>query len=238
MKLQEFLNEYGVKFPGNIVFARIWGSVAYNTALPTSDCDFSVVYAIPPKELLSLYSPSDTITSSESSKPDYHGYDIKKFCNLLIKGNPGLIECLFTEKPMYYGTSGWEDLRLHRKSFLTTKVVKSYLGYVQGQLHRIKEGRSVHSKGGEQNEKHSYHMLRLAQDAYAIAEGGEPTVYRTGSNQKLLMDIRNGIISIPDSIKMVQDQIDKIDSIKPWKVPDKADATYLSSWLLKTRGLS
>lgn len=219
-------------FKGNILFSKIWGSHSHQTAVATSDVDYLAVYAAENRDLLAMDPPTDTLTGE---KPDYQVHEVKKFCDLLMKGNPGIIEMLFTDKLVHYGPQ-WEELRNERKRFLCIRVVKEYLGYCSGQLKKLAAGTSLHTKGGHLNEKWGYHMVRLANDALRIAKGGEPQVWKEGEELAQLMEIRRGEWSKDRIEKHTLGLINLIDSLKPWVLPEQGDKVFLNNWLLRIRG--
>lgn len=223
-----------VQMRGWTLFSKVWGSHSHDTQLPSSDVDYTGVYVAYPKDLLGLHPPPDTLTGE---KPDFQIHEVKKFCDLLIKGNPGIIEMLFTDR-MKWTSPWWEPLYENRKLFLTANVVKQYIGYSVAQLHRLRHGRPVHSHGGVPGEKWSYHMVRVAWDAERIAKGGEPKVWKDGDEKQKLMEIRTGLWSVEQVVKEAEETIARIDAGKPWPIPDKADEKFLNDWLLGIRGMS
>ncbi len=234
MTIDEFVKNH--KFPGEVVFGKVWGSRSHNTALPTSDTDFLVVYAAPTANVLGLSPPPDTMDGKD---PDYQAHEVYKFSQLLLKGNPGVIEMLFTDRECI-SSIYWDELRSQRKRFLTGVTVKQYLGYAEGQLKRLKahEGKKgLHTKGGKYNEKWAYHAVRLLGDAHLIAQGKEPIIWKEGEERDLLMTIRGGDFPLAQAEALIQNRIDKIDQLKPWPIPDEMDAAFLNQWLLWVRGV-
>lgn len=220
--------------PGWVLFSKVWGSHSHDTQLPGSDIDYTGVYVAYNKDFLGLHPPSDTLTGE---KPDYQVHEIKKFCDLLIKGNPGIIEMLFTDRFMWSDPK-WKPLYEARKKFLCTNVVKQYLGYSVAQLQRFKHSKPVHSKGGVAGEKWCYHMVRVAWDAERIALGGEPLVWKTGEEKEKLMAIRTGVWSTDQAVKEAEETIARIDARKPWPIAETCDEKFLNDWLLWIRGVS
>lgn len=229
------INQTGPILPlrGWILFSKIWGSHSHSTELPSSDVDYTGVYVAHPKDLLGLHPPSDTLAGE---KPDYQIHELKKFCDLLIKGNPGIIEMLFTDRMMWFDPK-WKPLYEARKKFLCHNVVKQYLGYSVAQLQRFRHSKPVHSKGGQAGEKWCYHMVRVAWDAERIALGGEPLVWKTGEEKAKLMAIRTGEMSTEDAVLEAETTIKRIDA-KQWALPEKADEKFLNDWLLWIRGVT
>jgi predicted nucleotidyltransferase len=218
----------------SILMARIAGSTSYNTKVSTSDNDFLAVHVAPTEMILSLDRPQETVTNEMGTTPDFTSHEVGKFCNLLLSGNPTVIECVFAERDLV-GKESWHQLRAYRKIFLTKKTVKNYLGYAKGQLQRMLNGRSVHGKGGKPSEKFEYHIIRLLMDAKTIAEGHEPQIFKTGAAREALMEIRSGKFT-PDQIaEMAQERVTEIDAMRPWQIPDEIDKSLLNKWLLQVR---
>ena len=224
--------------PGKMVFGKVWGSRSHNTNKESSDWDFSGIYIGDTKRHLGMNPVQESFQNKEGQeKPDYSFHEVGKFCKLLLLGNPGIFEMLFTEI-MYISTPEWEELKANRKRFLSKSVVRQYLGYAEGQLKRLVQSSYLHTKGGEYNEKWAYHLIRLLMDVERIATGGCPVVWKdTGSNEhECLMNIRNEITTkqevIDDSLRRVE-RINKqlLDS----NLPERGDQEFLEEWLVGLR---
>lgn len=224
-------------FPGKVIYAKLWGSRSHNTALPNSDEDFLAVYRAPSDRILSLHPPPETIDNPEGQKPDFQAHEIRKFCQLLLKGNPGVVEMLFTEA-FDFTTPEWLELREHRRDFLTQTAVKQYLGYAEGQLKKLfaHSGEAgLHTKGGKYSEKWAYHLVRLLGDAKRIVTGGEPIVWKEGEERDLLMRIRTGEMPQAEVERYARGLLAEIDGMEIWGIPEDADESFLESWLLQQR---
>lgn len=231
-EILEFIGSH--QFPGKVIFAKTWGSHSHNTHLETSDWDFSGVYIAPIHSIIGMNHVQETKENDKGSKPDFAFHEVGKFCDLLMKGNPGLIEMLFTER-MVYRTAEWDELIAERQRFLSATAVNSYLGYAEGQLKRLRSGKSVHSTGGQYNEKWAYHLVRGLKDAFRIASGDVPVVWKEGDEHKLLMDIRNGVINQNEVEGIAANEVNKILDIKPWRLPEQGDREWLNAWLIDLR---
>jgi len=218
---------------GWVLFSKVWGSWSHDTQLPASDVDYTGVYVAYTGQLMGLNPPPETLSGE---KPDYQIHELRKFCTLLLKGNPGIIEMLFTDRHYWFDPK-WLPLWKERRRFLTERVVKQYIGYSMAQLERLRKGRSVHSHGGVPNEKWAYHMVRVAWDAERIAGGNEPMVWKVGAEKDSLMDIRNGRMSVDRAMETVDECISHIDAMKPWDVHAEPDEDFLNKWLLWVRGI-
>lgn len=218
--------------PGRMIFWKVWGSHSHDTAIPSSDIDYCGVYVLPTERILGIYPPEQTIVGD---KPDYQLHEVGKFCELLLKGNPGIVEMLFTSKLCAY-EHDWTPLYLERKRFLSKKTVTNYIGYAEGQLQKIAKGTSVHTKGGEPSEKWAYHLTRLLRDSARIMNGGEPEVWKSGEEREHLMKIRTGDI-LP--MRVVDDAKGEIfrqrEALKTSGLPEESDRAWLEEWLLTIR---
>lgn len=221
-------------FKGKLIFSKVWGSHSHDTQLPGSDVDYVGVYVGDNEDLLGLRPPPETLTGE---KPDYQVHEAKKFADLLLKGNPGIIEMLFTDRMKFEDDVYWTPLYEERKKFLCQTVVKQYLGYSQAQLQRLRHGKPVHSKGGVPGEKWCYHMVRVAWDAERIARGEEPKVWKEGEEREKLMAIRTGLWTTEQAVREAEAAIARVDAMKPWPIPEKADEVFLNDWLLATRDM-
>jgi len=232
MMLEDFLKR---DFPGRLLFARVWGSMAHNTAKPESDVDFVAVYAAPTDEVLGLFGVRDTVVNKEGEKPDFQAHEVGKFCRLLLKGNPGILECLFSEK-FTYETGEWQALKAERRRFLSVQAVNQYVGYAKGQLQKLQAGTSLHTKGGKFCEKWGYHLIRILGDAKRIASGEDPVVWKEGNERDLLMKIRRHEILQSEIEAVARGLMDEINSrLEHPKIRGDGDAAFLNSWLLGIR---
>jgi hypothetical protein len=236
---------------GMLVFSKVWGSRSHNTQMPESDTDYLAVYLAWNKELLSLDPPIDSfdqeyvrkhqgepgIPAATEDMPDFQVHEVGKFAQLLLKGNPGIVEMLYTERMIWFDPK-WKPLVENRGKFLCKKAVESYLGYAGEQMKKLARGSGLHSKGGVYGEKWGYHMYRIVLDALRIAQGGEPVVWKEGKELEDLMAIRRGEWSKDRMQKETTEVIGKVEALKPWPIPDEADKAFLNDWVLRIRGLS
>lgn len=230
--LLAFLKEHQGRFPGDILYARVAGSHAIGTNLPTSDYDFQVVYQAPTERFLGLHLPLET---TDGKNPDFQAHELGKFCRLLLKGNPTIVESLYASK-MQYTTGPWKELQAERDRFLSGRAIGQYIGYALSQLHKLKTKKYLHTTGGQYNTKWAYHLIRMLWVARIISRGGRPTVEFSGDELKVLMDIRTGLIPEQDVVEAAQDvlaEIQTLESVQPW--PAEPDSEWLNEWLIGQR---
>jgi len=229
-RLQTFLEGPASKLPSRLLYAKVWGSHSHATELPASDVDYLAVFQRPTCEVLSLDAPAQTI---DGTKPDFQAHEIAKLGGLLLKGNPGIVEMLYTEH-MQLTTPAWDALREMRDTFLNQATLRQYLGYCEGQLHRLKGGTRLHTQGGAYNTKWAYHLIRIALDAERIAHGDPPLVMKDGEELRLLMRIRAGEFS-PDEIESQFVEVKRRIDSSSHALREKPDQARLDEWLWQRR---
>jgi predicted nucleotidyltransferase len=87
------------KVDGNIIFAMIAGSAAYNLRKEDggSDYDFLAVYCAPPTQFWGLHQPQPRVTSKPGQSPDIQVVEAAAFCNALLNANPTFVEMLWVQ---------------------------------------------------------------------------------------------------------------------------------------------
>jgi predicted nucleotidyltransferase len=228
---EKFREDIQDQVPGKVLLTKVWGSHSHGTELPESDIDFLAVYKWSLRNALSMHPPTETV---DHKGPDWQAHEIGKFCQLLLKGNPATIECLFTDlwcdwNPELLG------LMEIRNEFINATSLKQYLGYARGQLQRLQAGVKLHTGGGKYSEKWAYHLIRVLLDGKRIAHGDPPVVTKYGHELDLLMSIRRGEW-LPDRITDYAVFVEsEIDAMKPWSIPEAADERKLNEWLYSAR---
>lgn len=241
-RLRLFVDEWGSGsadsgVPSTLLFAKVWGSYSHHCAVEGSDLDFLAVYAVPTRDVLGLYPVKEgyELKVAMGAPHDLEAHEVAKYCRLLLKGGPAMLETLFTER-LSFCSDSFEQLRKDRSRFLSKRAIRQYISYAQGQIARFQGNRSLHSKGGEATEKWAYHFARLVEDAERIAKGEPPLVWKEGTSLERLMAIRSG--AIPGS-EVVADAATRIAALlereREWVVPDEPDVSLLNEWLVDLR---
>lgn len=221
-EIDDFLSKKS--FP-KLVFSKVWGSRSHQLELPESDWDFSGVYVLPTKSILSFRPFEKTL---DGKSPDYSFHEVGKFCDLLLKGNPGILEMLFTDK-MCNTTPEWDWIKQIRRKFLTRQSISAYRGFAVAQMNSLKHN-------GKYDTKAAYHLIRLLQDALRISRGGEPVVWKEGHQRDFLMSIRRNEIMFKDLEKTYNNLFAEIKAQEPFSdLPEKGDEDALEEWLITVR---
>ena len=250
MQLPELtLHTADVKIPGRVLASCLSGSWLYGIHTETSDLDWKYVYVVPNKTLLGLYPPHENKLTREGKIEnldslgtlyEWVAHEVGKFARLLLKGNPTMIEMISYPKydpALEEGHPLWTELRKKAPEFMTQRTVGQYLGYINGQMQRLRKGMKLHTGNkGEYNTKWAYHMVRLAWDLIEIIEGRLPAVCHLEEKRELLKDIRANNYTEDEIIEMVLTLITQVELRKPWdNLPEEGPSAWMNDWLLRVR---
>jgi hypothetical protein len=231
-----------VALPGPTVGMHVVGSHLYGLATPESDLDLAYVFVQPTRALLGLYPPGERALTYEGRlagprRVEYVAHEVGKFCRLLLQGNPTMVERLWAS-PLA-ATPEWGALQERRRLFLSQAVVRQYLGYLTGQMRRLGRGASVHTTGGKINGKWAAHLLRIAWDLRALANGEEPVVQWASRPEPCayLRAVRAGGAPLwNEAIAQAREILVHVNAQAPWDGwPVTGAKDWLEGWLLRVR---
>ena len=125
---------------GTVLFIFLRGSHCQGTNTETSDEDYGMFYAADINSLLDLgFKYKDEY---KDPKNDVYCQELGKFCRLLVKANPTVLESLFVDDEfVIYEHPLFTELKKYRNKFLTKDCYGPFIGYAKSQL----------AKGGSQN---------------------------------------------------------------------------------------
>lgn len=130
----------------------------------------------------------------------------------------------------------WRELVLKKKDLLTVSFVKQTIAFAKGQVVQFQK-----SPG---RVKKIYNALRLLYQARRAARGKDLKIFLSEGSQKRekIMEIRRKIKQgeidaefKENLLNYANSLVSEIDSLKPWKVPEKFDEIWLGDWLKKLR---
>lgn len=121
---------------GWIVYETLTGSHAYGTNMEGSDRDYKGIYIQPTLDVLVNYIPQ---VSDEQNDTTF--YEIGRFIELFAKGNPNVIEMMFTTLDcVVYKDPYLEKLFTKEvlEQFITTRLRHSFSGFAYAQIKKSK----------------------------------------------------------------------------------------------------
>lgn len=240
----------------NIAYETMMGSVAYGVSDVGSDIDI-YGFTIPKKEdifphlrgeIIGFGSKQNKfeqyiqhhITDVSSQKIyDITIFSIVKYFNLLMQGNPNIIDSIFTPQTcVTHMTQVGNLVRENRKLFLHKGCFKKFKGYAFSQMHKMgsknpKEGskrKKIRDKFGY-DLKFALHLVRLLSEAEMIFLEGDLDLQ---ANKEQLKSIRRGEYTKNDVLKWASDKERHLEELYlKSELPNKAPENKIKSLLLK-----
>lgn len=181
-------------YESRIIFSCVHGSKAYGTSTPESDTDVRGVIVAPATYYMGL----DRFEQYEPEGEDTVYFDIRKFVNLAMKGNPNIIEQFFIPPELHIVCTPYGKRLLQlRQEIVTKAIVKPHIGMVTAHLKRLDAPyRKCGEKGKAAIEKYGYntkdacHIVRVITQCEELLRLGYMTL--PSPMRKALMDIKQG----------------------------------------------
>ena len=169
------------------VFLRVvTGSRAFGLSTPESDEDRRGIYLPPAAWHWSLTKPPEQVESIVDGL-DVIDWEIEKYLTQALKGNPTILETLWSPLVLFATELGEELISL-RRCFLSRRLIATYSGYSQNQFHLMERK----ARAGEPfRVKHAMHLIRLLHSGLHAARTGEILV-DVGEHRDELLAIRRG----------------------------------------------
>lgn len=155
----------------NLILQGVVGSTAYGLNRPDSDRDHIGVFVYDRGDYYGLTEPDESIVTKD---PDLALHEARKYCRLILKCNPTVMELLWLNEYEYSDHWGQKLISLRTKCLSEAAVREAYLGYAKSQLNRL------HNRQGDLNEKrvakHAMHMARLTNQGMELYTTGHLTI--------------------------------------------------------------
>ncbi|MFF7355576.1 MULTISPECIES: nucleotidyltransferase domain-containing protein [Streptomyces] len=166
------------------VYACVMGSRAFGLATDTSDTDRRGVFLAPTFLYWRFEKPP---THVEGPGEEQFSWELERFCELALRGNPNILECLHSPLVERMDDTGRELLSL-RDAFLSRQVYGTFTRYALGQ--RRKLDADVRTTGAPRW-KHAMHLLRLLMSARDLLRTGELRI-EVGDQREPLLAVKRG----------------------------------------------
>lgn len=163
-------------------------------------------------------------------------YEAKKAIRLLAAGNPNVLSLLWVddEHVLQTSTPGFL-LRASRNLFMTQRIIPAFIGYAQGQLHKMEHNVFEGYMGAKRkalveqfgyDTKNASHCIRLLRMGTEAILSGRMLVNRTGIDADELLAIKRGEYKLEAIKALAESHLDnlrmaeKITDLPP--LPDMA----------------
>ncbi|MFH8774658.1 DNA polymerase beta superfamily protein [Streptomyces sp. NPDC017958] len=166
------------------IYACVMGSRAFGLATDTSDTDRRGVFLAPTPLFWRFEKPP---THVEGPGEERFSWELERFCELALRGNPNILECLHSPLVEHVDATGRELLSL-RGAFLSRRAHDTFTRYALGQ--RRKLDADVRTTGAPRW-KHAMHLLRLLMSARDLLRTGELRL-DVGDQREPLLAVKRG----------------------------------------------
>ncbi len=214
-----------------VIFRCVVGSRAFGLDTNQSDTDRRGVY-LPPADLhWSLYGVPDQLENDETEEAYW---ELQKFLILALKGNPNILECLYTPI-VEFATPLAEELLAMRSAFLSRLVYQTYNGYVMSQFKRMQSDIRNH---GQVKWKHVMHLIRLLLSGiHVLTEAHVPV--DVGEHRQQLLDIKAGTMPWDDVEAWRLELHTRFDlALQQTALPERPDYERANEFLIKARRMA
>jgi hypothetical protein len=167
---------------------------------------------------------------------DINIYNIVKYFDLLLKGNPSLIESCFTHpKHVLHNTTIGELVRSNRKKFLSKQMCFKILAYANSQFSKITSKKAVGKRKEKIDElkycpKFSSHSIRLLLQAEDILINNDLDLEK---NSQLILNIKKGLWKLDDIFELIQSKQKEIEKLIPnASLPNQSNEAEIKGLLM------
>ncbi|MEU0247545.1 nucleotidyltransferase domain-containing protein [Streptomyces sp. NPDC006235] len=166
------------------IYACVMGSRAFGLATDDSDTDRRGVFLAPTPLFWRFDKPP---THVEGPAEEQFSWELERFCELALRANPNILECLHSPLVEYADDTGRELLAL-RGAFVSRRVHETFIRYAHGQRRKLEADVRTH---GAPRWKHAMHLLRLLISARDLLCTGSLTV-DVGDHREPLLAVKRG----------------------------------------------
>jgi hypothetical protein len=213
------------------IYACVTGSRAFGLDTEGSDTDRRGVYLAPTPLFWRFEKPPAHV---EGPGEEQFGWELERFCELALRANPNVLECLHSPLVEYADGTGRELLAL-RGAFLSRRAHASFTRYALGQRRKLEADVRVH---GAPRWKHAMHLLRLLASAGDLLRTGELTVEVGGLRERLLA-VKRGEVPWPQAESWMGRLAARADeALLTSPLPEEPDRRRVEDFLVRTRRAS
>ncbi|WP_432153259.1 nucleotidyltransferase domain-containing protein [Streptomyces tricolor] len=177
MQPQDLVRDY-------TIYACVMGSRAFGLATDTSDTDRRGVFLAPTSLFWRFEKPPAHV---EGPGAEQFSWELERFCELALRGNPNILECLHSPLVEHLDDTGRELLSL-RGAFLSRRAYDTFTGYALGQRRKLDADLRT---TGAPRWKHAMHLLRLLMSARDLLRTGELRI-DVGEQREPLLAVKRG----------------------------------------------
>ncbi|MFK4069106.1 DNA polymerase beta superfamily protein [Streptomyces sp. NPDC029674] len=213
------------------VYSCVMGSRAFGLATDGSDTDRRGVFLAPTPLFWRFEKPP---THVEGPAEEQFSWELERFCELALRANPNVLECLHSPLVEHLTDTGRELLSL-RDAFLSRQAHDTFARYALGQRKKLEADVRTH---GAPRWKHAMHLLRLLISCRDLLRTGELTI-DVGDHREPLLAVKRGEVSWPEVESwMNRLATESADAGTRSPLPAAPDRDRIADFLFRTRRAS
>ncbi|MFJ4781147.1 DNA polymerase beta superfamily protein [Streptomyces sp. NPDC088762] len=210
------------------VYRCVMGSRAFGLATEASDTDRRGVYLAPTPLFWRLEKPP---THVEGPRDEEFSWELERFCELALRANPNILECLHSPLVEHVTPVGEELLSL-RGAFLSRRAHTSFSRYAASQRGKLLADVRVH---GAPRWKHAMHLLRLLLSCRDLLRTGRLTI-DAGPHRDRLLAVRRGELTWDEVDAWMSRLVDETQTaLAGTPLPAEPDRARVEDFLVRTR---
>ncbi|MFE7234913.1 nucleotidyltransferase domain-containing protein [Streptomyces sp. NPDC002405] len=216
---------------GHTIYACVMGSRAFGLATGDSDTELRGVFLAPTALFWCFEKPP---THVEEPLPEQFSWELERFCELALRANPNILECLHSPLVEHVDDTGRELLSL-RGAFLSRRAYDTFTRYALGQ--RRKLDADVRTTGFPRW-KHAMHLLRLLMAARDLLRTGDLRV-GVGDRRESLLTVKRGEVSWARvEARMARLAAEAEEALQHTPLPPEPDHARVADFLFRARRAS
>lgn len=213
------------------IYACVMGSRAFGLATEGSDTDRRGVFLAPTPLFWRFEKPP---THVEGPAEEQFSWELERFCELALRANPNILECLHSPLVEYADATGRELLSL-RGAFLSRRVHETFTRYAHGQRRKLEADVRAH---GAPRWKHAMHLLRLLISARDLLRTGTLTI-DVGEEREPLLAVKRGEVSWSEvESRMTRLAEEGAGTARRSPLPEEPDRRRVEDFLVRARRAS
>ncbi|MER7046197.1 nucleotidyltransferase domain-containing protein [Streptomyces jumonjinensis] len=213
------------------VYSCVMGSRAFGLATDESDTDRRGVFLAPTPLFWRFGKPP---THLDGPADEQFSWELERFCDLALRANPSVLECLHSPLVERVDATGRELLSL-RGAFVSQEVHRTFVRYAMGQRRKLE---ATVRERGTPRWKHAMHLLRLLLTCRDLLRTGE-LVLDVGEERARLLAVKRGEASwreVESWMARLGAETDRAAARTP--LPAEPDRARVEDFLVRVRRAS
>ncbi|MFI1174644.1 nucleotidyltransferase domain-containing protein [Streptomyces melanogenes] len=213
------------------VYSCVMGSRAFGLATDASDTDRRGVYVAPTPLFWAFDKPP---THVEGPAEEQFSWELERFCELALRANPNILECLHSPLVERVDDTGRELLAL-REAFLSRRAHATFTGYALSQRKKLEADVRQH---GAPRWKHAMHLVRLMTSCRDLVRTGTLTI-EVGPARDRLLAVKRGEVPWPEVESwMTRLSEESAKALPRSPLPEEPDHARVADFLFRVRRAS